>query len=133
MNVSYIIAGGLALLGAAVHGTGGHMLIVRRLRTDTLPSTLFGSPSATRVMVWVTWHLVTVTFAVTGATLLGCGGSTPGAHCSGMGRVIAAQFAAFAIVGVGHAIASGNARFLFRHPAPWAFVAVAVLAWVGSG
>jgi hypothetical protein len=133
VNVPLVVAGGLALLGAAVHGTGGHLLIVRRLRTDTLPSTLFGGPTATRVMVWVSWHLVTVTFAVTGASLLSCAGSAPGAHCSGTGRVIAALFAAFAVVSLGHAIASGNARILSRHPAPTAFVAIAVLAWVGSG
>ncbi len=133
MNVPLVVAGGLALLGAAVHGTGGHLLIVRRLRTDTLPPTLFGGPSATLLMVWVTWHLVTVTFAVTGASLLSCAGSASGAHCSGIGRVIATLFAAFAIVSVGQGLASGNARFLFRHPAPAAFVAIAVLAWFGSG
>jgi hypothetical protein len=132
MNVQYLIAGGLALLGAAVHGMGGHVLIVRRLRTDTLPSTPFGGPGATRVMVWVTWHVVTLTFAIMGASLLSCAGSAPGAHCSGLGRLVAVLFAAFAVLSIGYGLARGR-QLLARHLGPWVFVAVAVLAWVGSG
>jgi hypothetical protein len=133
MNIPYAIAGGLAFLGALVHGLGGQVWILQRLRTDTLPSTPFGGPHPTRVMVWVTWHLVTVTMAVMGATLMSCAGSASGAHCSGVGRLVAGLFAAFALLSLVYGVASGSARLLVRHLGPWAFVAIAVLAWVGSG
>jgi hypothetical protein len=133
VNVPYVIAAGLAVVGAAVHGLGGEVWILRRLRTDTLPSTPFGGPRPTRVMIGVTWHLATVTMAVMGASLLGCGGSTPGAHCSGVGRLVATLFAAFALLSVLQGVTLRQPRLLFRHLGPWVFAAVAVLAWVGSG
>ena len=42
MNVPLIAAGSLAILGAAVHGVGGEVLVVRKLAPAMLPPSRFG-------------------------------------------------------------------------------------------
>jgi hypothetical protein len=42
VNVPLIVAGPLAILGAASHGVGGEVLVVRRLSPGMLPSSRFG-------------------------------------------------------------------------------------------
>ena len=54
MNVPLVLAGFLALLGAAIHGAGGEILVVRRLSPGMLPSTPFGSPATTKAMIRAT-------------------------------------------------------------------------------
>ena len=51
MNARLVVAGSLALLGAAVHGLGGEVLVVRRLSPGVLPSSPFGGPRATKLMI----------------------------------------------------------------------------------
>jgi hypothetical protein len=43
VNVPLIVAGFVSILGAAIHGVGGEVLIVRRLSPGTLPSTGFAA------------------------------------------------------------------------------------------
>src|SRR5918992_4670973 len=57
VNVPLIVAGSLAILGAAIHGVGGEVLVVRKLSPGTLPSSRFGGPRATKMMIHVTWHM----------------------------------------------------------------------------
>src|SRR5215472_7346466 len=70
VNVPLIVAGSLAILGAAIHGVGGEVLVVRRLSPGMLPSSRFGGPRATKTMIHVTWHMTTVAFLTFGAALL---------------------------------------------------------------
>ena len=42
MNVPLIVAGSLAVIGAAIHGAAGERLVVRKLSLDVLPPTRFG-------------------------------------------------------------------------------------------
>jgi hypothetical protein len=57
----FIVAGAIALLAAAIHGGAGEALVLRKLFAGELPSTRFGGPAATRVMIRVTWHIATLT------------------------------------------------------------------------
>lgn len=70
MNVPLIIAGSLAILGAGLHGAGGEVLVVRKLSPEMLPSSLFGGPRTTRLMIDTTWHLTTIAFLTVGVALL---------------------------------------------------------------
>jgi hypothetical protein len=105
----------IATLQAAVHGLGGEVLVVRRLSRKGLPSTRFGGPEMTRLMIRVTWH-------ITGDRLAhrrshaALGRLDPrGRHRPGAGLV-----AAWASTGFG-AIAQG----------PVVLAAIPVLAWWG--
>ena len=64
MNVPLIVAGSLAILGAAIHGVAGEILVVRRLSPEMLPSSQFGGPRTTKLMIHVTWHLTTVALSL---------------------------------------------------------------------
>jgi hypothetical protein len=47
--------------------------ILRKLFSRDLSSRRFGGPAATRVIIRVTWHIMTLTFATLGAALAKCG------------------------------------------------------------
>jgi hypothetical protein len=133
MNVPLILAGSLAILGAAVHGVGGEVLVVRRLSVAMLPSSRLGGPRMTRAMIHVTWHLTTIAFLTVGSALLLAGSVLDGDTARGIGVVAAAASTGFAALTVGLGAAStGSARSLLRHPAPVALTATAALAWWGA-
>jgi hypothetical protein len=126
----FIVAGTLALVGAAIHGGGGEAMVLRRLFSGELPSTPFGGPGATRVMIRVTWHIVTLTFAAMGSALATCGFLGPGEGCRGIGVVAASSFTGFLALAV--VVVLQRPRTLFSHPGPLLFLTVAALAWWGS-
>jgi hypothetical protein len=130
VNVPLLVAGSLALLGAAVHGVGGEILVVRRLSPGMLPSSPFGGPGMTKVMIRATWHMTTIAFLTVGSALVLAGSVVHGDTARGIGLVAAAASSGFAAVAVGGALARAP-RSLFRHPAPAVLTAVAVLAWSG--
>src|SRR6266545_4861732 len=70
VNVPLIVAGSLAILGAAIHGVGGEVLVVRKLSPGMLPSSPFGGPRMTKSMIHVTWHMTTIAFLTVGSALL---------------------------------------------------------------
>ena len=70
MNVPLLVAGSLALLGAAIHGGGGEILVVRKLSPGGLPSTPFGGPGMTKTMLRASWHMTTVAFVTVGCALV---------------------------------------------------------------
>ena len=70
MNVPLIIAGSLAILGAAIHGAGGEVLVLRQLSPGMLPPSRFGGPRTTKLMIHTTWHLTTIAFLTVGLALL---------------------------------------------------------------
>jgi hypothetical protein len=133
VNLLLIVAGCLALLGAAVHGVGGERLVVRNLSVATLPGGRLGGPLATKAMIHVTWHLTTVAFLAVGCALLLSGLVLDGDTSRAVGLVAAAEATGFAAVAV--ALGAGytrSVRALGRHPGPALLTATAALAWWGA-
>ena len=133
MNVPLIVAGSLAILGAAIHGVGGEILVVRKLSPEMLPSSSFGGPRTTKTMIHVTWHMTTFAFLIVGSALLLSGSVLHGDTARGIGLVAAAGSTGFAALAVGMGAAGTHSpRSLFRHPGPVVLTATAALAWWGA-
>jgi hypothetical protein len=130
VTLQFLAAGAIALLAAAIHGGAGEVLILRKLFSGELPSSRFGGPVATKVMIRVTWHVATLTFAVLGSALASCGFLGPGDGCRGIGVVAASSFTGFFALAV--VVVLQRPRALIRHRGPLAFLAVAALAWWGT-
>jgi hypothetical protein len=128
VNVPLIVAGSLGILGAAIHGVGGELLVVRRLEPGMLPSSRFGGPALTKAMIHVTWHMTTIAFVTVGAALLLSGTVLDGDAARGIGLVAAGASTGFAALAVGMA----PPRSLFRHPGPPLLTVIAALAWWGA-
>ena len=132
MNVPLIVAGCLAILGAAVHGVGGEV-VVRRMSPGMLPSSRFGGPRTTKAMIHVTWHMTTIAFLTVGSALLLSGSVLHGDTARGIGLVAAGASTGFAALAVGLGAAyTHSPRSLFLHPAPAVLTATAALAWWGA-
>src|SRR4051795_4828684 len=86
MNAPLIAAGSLALIGAAVHGVGGEVLVVGKLAPAMLPPSRFGGPRATKTMLHATWHMTTVAFLTVGIALIVAGSGLPGGTAPPVGR-----------------------------------------------
>ena len=133
MNVPLIVAGCLAILGAALHGVGGEVLVVRRLSPAMLPPSRFGGPRMTVAMIHTTWHMTTVAFLTVGSALLLSGTVLHGDTARGIGLLAAGASTGFAVLGVGlGAVYTQSARSLWRHPAPALLIATTALAWWGA-
>jgi hypothetical protein len=133
VTVPLIVAGSLAILGAAVHGVGGELLVVRKLSPAALPSSRFGGPRTTKTMIHVTWHMTTIAFLTVGCALLLSGSVLHGDAARGVGLVAAGASTAFAALAVGLGAASARSpRTLVRHPGPAVLTATAALAWWGA-
>jgi hypothetical protein len=133
VNVPLIIAGLLAILGAALHGAAGELLVMRRLSPEMLPSSRFGGPRTTRTMLHVTWHMTTIAFLMVGAALILSGSVLGGEEARGIALLAAGTctgFAALAVV-LG-ATSTRSPRSLLRHPAATVLTATALLAWWGA-
>jgi hypothetical protein len=133
MNVQLISAGSVAVLGAAIHGGAGEVLVLRRLTPETLSSSALGGPRTTRAMIHATWHVTTIAFLAVGIALLLSGSVLEGDAARAVGLVAAAMSTGFAAVVVGlGAVDTRTPRSLLRHPGPVALTAVAALAWWGA-
>ncbi len=132
MNVPFAVAGALAITAAAIHGIAGERLVVTKLSLEGLPSTQFGSPRFTKLMIRATWHITTIAFVVTGSALAACVPNGSSQACEGIGRMSAIAYASFAALTIGLAVPHVR-RTVRRHPAPLIFVAIAVLSWWGTG
>jgi hypothetical protein len=133
VNAPLIVAGSLAILGAAAHGVGGEVLVLRKLSPGMLPSSRLGGPRTTKTMIHVTWHLTTIAFLTVGAALLLSGSVLHGDTARGIGLVAAGASTGFAALAVGLGAAYARSpRSLFRHPGPTVLTATAVLAWWGA-
>jgi hypothetical protein len=129
MNVPLIVAGSLAILGAAIHGVAGEVLVVRRLSPGMLPPSPFGGPRATKTMIHVTWHMTTIAFVTVGSALLLSGSVLDGDAARGIGVLAACASTGFAALAVG---LGASPRSLYRHPAPALLTLTAALAWWGA-
>ena len=137
MNVPLMIAGVLSLLAAAIHGGGGELLVVRRLPQRQLPRTVFGGPEMTKTMIWVSWHIATIAFAVVGSALVLSGSVLQGDTARGVALLAAVAATGFAALALGAKVVQGirlwrnGDRRAFLHFGPEALTAIAVLAWLG--
>jgi hypothetical protein len=132
VNVPLIAAGALALVGAAVHGAGGEILVVRKLSPEALPSTRFGGPRMTKTMIHASWHMTTVGFLTVGCALLLSGSVLDGDAARAISIVAAAAATGFAGIAVGMGGRTQSPRSLLRHPGPAVLTATAALAWWGA-
>jgi hypothetical protein len=133
VDVPLIVAGSLAIIGAAVHGAGGEVLVVRKLSPEMLPSSRFGGPRMTKAMIHVTWHMTTIAFLTVGTALLLSGSVLHGDTARGIGLVAACASTGFAALAVGLGAAyTRSPRSLSRHPGPAVLTATAALAWWGA-
>jgi hypothetical protein len=132
VNVPLIVAGSLAILGAALHGVGGEVAVVRRLSPGMLPSTPFGGPGTTKTMIHVTWHMTTIAYLTVGSALVVAGSALEGDAARGLALVAAGASTGFAALAMGMGAAHQTPRSLFRHPGPAALTATAALAWWGA-
>jgi hypothetical protein len=133
VNGPLIVAGSLAIIGAAIHGVAGEILVVRKLSLGTLASTRFGGPRTTKAMIHVTWHTTTVAFATVGCALLLAGSVLHGDAARGTGLLAAGASTGFAAIAVGlSAVYTHSPRSLFRHPGPVVLTVTAALAWWGA-
>jgi hypothetical protein len=133
VDVPLIVAGSLAILGAAIHGVGGEVLVVRKLSPGMLPSSRFGGPGMTKAMIHVTWHMTTIAFLTVGSALLLSGTVLDGDAARGIALVAASAATGFAALAVGLGAAyMRSPRSLLRHPGPALLTATAVLAWWGA-
>jgi hypothetical protein len=136
LDVPLIVAGSLAILGAAVHGIGGEVLVVRKLSPAMLPPTRFGGPRMTMAMIHTTWHLTTIAFLTVGLSLLLSGSVLEGDAAEGISLVAAGASTGFAALtvalGAVYARPFRSPRSLFRHPGPAVLTATAALAWWGA-
>jgi hypothetical protein len=133
VNVPLIVAGFLALVGAAIHGVAGEILVVRRLSPAMLPTSSLGGPRATKLMIHVTWHTTTIAFLTVGAALLLSGSVLDGDTARGFGLLAAGASTGFAALAVGLGAAyTQSSRSLLRHPGPVILTATAALAWWGA-
>lgn len=132
MNIPLLLAGIMAFVAAAIHGIGGEVLVVRRLDVGSLPRTPFGGPAASKLMIHVSWHLVTATFVVFGAAMAACGFDDAPEACRRTAILAASAFSVFAAITIASGAWSLGLTALFRHPAPAALTAIAVLAWWGA-
>lgn len=133
MNIPLIVAGSLGVLGAAIHGAGGELLVMRRLEPGTLPPSPFGGARMTQAMIHVTWHMTTIAFLTVGVALLVSGSALEGDAAQAVAVFAAGAAAGFAALAVGlGAVYMRSPRHLLRHPGPTLLTAVAVLAWWGA-
>ena len=132
MNLPLIVAGSLAVVGAAIHGAGGEIFLMRKLPPAMLPSSAFGGPRTTKLMIHVTWHLTTMAFLAVGFALLLAGSILHGDIAKGIALVAASAATGFAVIAVGLTAAyTRSLRPLVRHPGPALLTATAALAWWG--
>src|SRR3954467_5602449 len=96
MNAPLIAAGSLALIGAAVHGVGGEVLVVRKLAPAMLPPSRFGGPRGTQTMLHATWHMTTVAFLIVGVALIVAGSALHGDTAHAIALLPAGAFTGFA-------------------------------------
>jgi hypothetical protein len=132
VNVPLIVAGSLAVLGAAIHGAAGELLVVTKLSPGMLPSSRFGGPRMTKTMIRVAWHMATIGLLTVGSALLLSGSALHGDTARALALVAAGASTGFAALALGLGGATQSPRSLLHHPGPALLTATAALAWWGA-
>jgi hypothetical protein len=131
MNAYFALAALIAFILGIVHSyMGEKYLISPILRSEHLVSALSGSVSLKKVALRVCWHFATIAMWGAGAMLIFLS-SSPFNHTSMvMARIISLTFAAYTIL----VFLTPGLRLIHlkRHLAWAAFLAIAVLSWLGT-
>jgi hypothetical protein len=137
MNVYFALAGGLTFLLALAHSVLGELLLIRRLSNDGLPSLapfslieapsmgLVGSPDLARRTLRFSWHLPSVLGAGFGAILLRL--AMPAAASIDLSFVEGAVALSILASSLVVLVCSKG-----KHPGWIAFLAIAILIWLGG-
>lgn len=70
MNILILLSGLLTLVGAVAHGIGGELMIFRKMQPEVFPTMPNGDGAQAKAETRMTWHGITVYFAITGVILL---------------------------------------------------------------
>jgi hypothetical protein len=131
MNAYFVFAALIAVILGIVHSYMGEKYLVSPiLRSEHLSSVLSGSVSLKKVALRVCWHFATIAMWGTAATLVFLS-SLPLSRISlVVARIISLTFAAYTIL----VFLTPGLRpiHLRRHLAWAAFLAIAVLSWLGT-
>lgn len=120
MTTALVVAAGLTVLVSAAHSYLGERYLLRRLFRRELPA-LLGGTTFTKQVLRFAWHLTSVAWLGFGAVLLALASGPP--TPATLRAIVAATFAVHALVTL--VVSRG------RHLAWIAFLAIAVLAWLG--
>src|SRR5258708_17150538 len=101
MNIPLVIASAIALVTASIHGIVGDAALVRKIKIDALPSTPFGGPAGSRVLIRVTWHLLTLVFVILAVALFVSGIRDTSNFAPGVAYLAGAMYTGFAVITVG--------------------------------
>jgi hypothetical protein len=124
MNVYFALASGLGLILGLSHSVLGELLLISRLTNAGLPA-VGGSTDFARRTLRFSWHLPTVLGLGLTAILLWLSlQPSPGTELAFVERALALSFAACWLVVL--LISRG------KHPGWVAFLALAVLTWLGG-
>lgn len=132
MNTAFLLAGGLSLLTAAMHGLGGELTIWRKVNAAAFPTMPNGDGAQAKAEARMTWHAITAYFAVTGGLLLlMAGGQVASAQV--IGSLTALHFGVWALVLlIVPPLSVGDWRALVRSP-QWVLLGVlAALTYGGT-
>ena len=130
MNWPLLAAGALSLSAAAIHGVVGDR-IIRRIDGARLPGNPFEGLS-TMLLIRVTWHFVTIAFAVVGLALVLVGAQPRVEGAVGVASLAGAAFACWGMFALIVGFSRGGLRVFRSHPAPVIFlVTVSLIAWGG--
>ena len=131
MNWPLFAAGFLSLMAASIHGTVGDR-IVRRIDEKMLPGNPFPG-IRTFLLIRVTWHFVTIAFAVLGVSLLVVGVDPKIDGAKGVAYVAGAAFACWSAFAFIAGFRHSGVRAAKSHPAPLIFLlTVGLIFWGAS-
>ncbi len=131
MNWALIAAGSLSLTASVIHGVVGDR-IVRRIDEAALPGNPFKDLSS-KVLIWVTWHFVTIAFLVLGIALVVVGTRPDATAASGVAYVAGAAFACWSVFALVVGFRRGGIRVFKSHPGPVIFLLTVLLIFWGAG
>lgn len=129
MNIPFLIAGALALLGGAVHTYGGEYTL-RRTATEAFPSLPNGSPAIAKAELRFVWHMVTIDLFFFGGLLFLLGFGTLSAD---YGKLVTALFVLYSFpIALLPLLTLRTPMTLLRAPQWILTLAIASLAWIGA-
>ena len=125
MNIALVLAGSLAVVGAAAHSYFGERYIIIPLtRRDDLPHTPLGDDKATARMLRSTWHFFTVAVLSVAGVLFAFAQSSVEGGGEVAVRILAVYAAVFAVFNL---VRSRGRHFVWLLGS-----GMAAAAWIGT-
>lgn len=132
MNVYFLVAGVLSLVGSLIHAIGGEMAILMRMEAAVFPTMPNGDGAQAKAETRMVWHGLTVYFGLAGALLLLLAFDQFG-NAEALGAITALHFGAWALLmALLPALTLHKAAAALRSPQWVLLLAIALLAYAGS-